>query len=304
MGKVTRMESRQEDLFNVVMDNLKPFAYSKNKKVIMCSGAVPLSLLYVDTRYQGMRTHSKLNRLKNNWDVRKLAPITLVPHEEEHRFAIVDGQGRYLVAKDLKYSTLQAIVLTDAPKDENERLKFEAEYFINQDSEIEIVKPMEKHLARVIIGDESALTIQKLLDKYGITFVAKKGNRKESVLGSYPVTYKIAKVHGERCLDFIFSIIVNAGWNHEPNGYASYTMKALEEMYVEHPTCREEIHEFLSDKLREQDPVLFSSDAKSKYPKRDYRIACVLHMEDLVCEGLKIKREISFDDGKIVKIHC
>ena len=47
--------------------------------------------------------------------------------------------------------------------------------------------------------------------KYGITFVSTKGQRDESILGSYTDTYSIAKVHGEKCLDFIFSIIANAG---------------------------------------------------------------------------------------------
>ena len=43
----------------------------------------------------------------------------------------------------------------------------------------------------------------KLCKKYGITFVATKGQREESVLGSYTDTYAIAKVHGESCQCFI-----------------------------------------------------------------------------------------------------
>lgn len=69
--------------------------------------------------------------------------------------------------------------------------------------------------------------------KYGIKFVAIKGNREETVLGSYTDTYSIVKVHRERFWDFIFSIIDNAGWNKETNGYATFVMRTLRETWIE-----------------------------------------------------------------------
>ena len=249
-----------------------------------------------------MRTHKHLNRLKNKWDERKLTPIILVPHPEEYRFAVVDGQGRCLVAPEKGMDRLNAIILMDAPEDLDERLKFEAEYFIGQDSEVENVKPLEKHLSRVIIGDSAAVSLDKLLNKYGIKFVATKGNREESVLGSYTDTYSIVKVHGEKCLDFIFSIIDNAGWNKETNGYATFVMRALREVWIAHPNDRKEIHRYLSKELRQIDPALFSAEAKAKYPKRDHRVSCVLYAEDLVCDELGIEKKIYVENGKKVKI--
>ena len=210
--------------------------------------------------------------------------------------------GRCLVAPEKGMDRLNAIILMDAPEDLDERLKFEAEYFIGQDSEVENVKPLEKHLSRVIIGDSAAVSLDKLLNKYGIKFVATKGNREESVLGSYTDTYSIAKVHGEKCLDFIFSIIENAGWNKETNGYATFVMRALREVWIAHPNDREKIHKFLSKELRQIDPALFSAEAKSKYPKRDHRVSCVLYVEDMVCDGLGIEKKIYVNNGKKVKI--
>ena len=298
-------ETRRMEQFNDIVANIKPLMTTgkgKNQRVITGSAVVPLSLCFVDSRYQGMRTHKHLNRLKNKWDERKLTPIILVPHPEEYRFAVVDGQGRCLVAPEKGMDRLNAIILMDAPEDLNERLKFEAEYFIGQDSEVENVKPLEKHLSRVIIGDSAAVSLDKLLNKYGIKFVATKGNREESVLGSYTDTYSIVKVHGEKCLDFIFSIIDNAGWNKETNGYATFVMRALREVWIAHPNDRKEIHRFLSKELRQIDPALFSAEAKAKYPKRDHRVSCVLYAEDLVCDGLGIEKKIYVDNGKKVKI--
>ena len=298
-------ETRRMEQFNDIVANIKPLmtvGKGKNQRAITGSAVVPLSCCFVDSRYQGMRTHKHLNRLKNKWDERKLTPIILVPHPEEYRFAVVDGQGRCLVAPEKGMDRLNAIILMDAPEDLDERLKFEAEYFIGQDSEVENVKPLEKHLSRVIIGDIAAVSLDKLLNKYGIKFVATKGNREESVLGSYTDTYSIVKVHGEKCLDFIFSIIDNAGWNKETNGYATFVMRALREVWIAHPNDRKEIHRFLSKELRQIDPALFSAEAKAKYPKRDHRVSCVLYVEDLVCDGLGIEKKIYVENGKKVKI--
>lgn len=298
-------ETRRMEQYNDIVANIKPLMTTgkgKNQRTITGSAVVPLSCCFVDSRYQGMRTHKHLNRLKNKWDERKLTPIILVPHPEEYRFAVVDGQGRCLVAPEKGMDRLNAIILMDAPEDLNERLKFEAEYFIGQDSEVENVKPLEKHLSRVIIGDSAAVSLDKLLNKYGIKFVATKGNREESVLGSYTDTYSIVKVHGEKCLDFIFSIIDNAGWNKETNGYATFVMRSLRETWVAHPNDRKEIHRFLSKELRQIDPALFSAEAKAKYPKRDHRVSCVLYVEDLVCDGLGIEKKIYVENGKKVKI--
>ena len=298
-------ETRRMEQFNDIVANIKPLmtvGKGKNQRVITGSAVVPLSLCFVDARYQGMRTHKHLNRLKNKWDERKLTPIILVPHPEEYIFAVVDGQGRCLVAPEKGMDRLNAIILMDAPEDLDERLKFEAEYFIGQDSEVENVKPLEKHLSRVIIGDNAAVSLDKLLNKYGIKFVATKGNREESVLGSYTDTYSIVKVHGEKCLDFIFSIIDNAGWNKETNGYATFVMRALREVWIAHPNDRKEIHRYLSKELRQIDPALFSAEAKAKYPKRDHRVSCVLYVEDLVCDGLGIEKKIYVENGKKIKI--
>ncbi len=298
-------ETRRMEQYNDIIATIKPLMTSgkgKNIKVITGSTVVPLSCCFVDSRYQGMRTHKHLNRLKNKWDERKLTPIILVPHPEEYRFAVVDGQGRCLVAPEKGMDRLNAIILMDAPEDLDERLRFEAEYFIGQDSEVENVKPLEKHLSRVIIGDSAAVSLDKLLNKYGIKFVATKGNREESVLGSYTDTYSIVKVHGEKCLDFIFSIIENAGWNKETNGYATFVMRALREVWIAHPSERKEIHRFLSKELRQIDPALFSANAKTKYPKRDHRVSCVLYVEDLVCDGLGIEKKIYVDGTRKCKV--
>ena len=306
-SNVVKMDavSRRAEQYNNMVANIRPlstYGRGRSQRTITGSVVAPLSLLYVDDRYQGLRTHKQLSKLDKNFDIRKLAPIVIVLHPEEYRCAIVDGQGRYLVAPNHGIDALNAIVLMDAPDDPEERLKFEAEYFIGQDSEVERVKPLEKHLSRVIIGDKSAVILEKMFKKYGIRYVNTRGNRGESVLGSYTDTYEIAKQHGEKCLEFIFGIIQNAGWDNESNGYATFVMRALKDAWIAHPADRRKIHTYLSKSLREIDPSLFSSNARSRYPKRDTRSGCTLLVEDMICDGLGIERRLYFDDKKNCKI--
>ena len=134
-----------------------------------------------------------------------------------------------------------------------------------------------------------------MLKRYGVRFTYLQGKREQSVLGSYTDTYNIAKNQGEKCLEYIFSIIENAGWNHEPNGYATFVIKALKDMWIEHPLDRERTHVFLSNKFRKMDPCLFSSAAKTTYPLRDRRVSCALYTEDMVCNELHIERKIYND---------
>ena len=283
----------QKKLFNIVMDNIRGFSTGKSKKKRIGIVAIDLTLLYVDERYQGLRTHKKIKNLINNWDESKLAPIVVVPHHEECRFAVVDGQGRLLAAKALGYEALYAIVLLDAPEDPVERLKFEALFFITQDDGTENVKPLQKHLARVIIGDEAALALEKMFKCYDITYTDTKGSREAGVLGSYPTTYNIAKTHGESCLKFIFSIIHNAGWDKEPNGYATFVIESLKSVWTSFPKTsdRNKIFEYLSAFLRNIDPTQFSSNARSAYPMRkDTRTICTLYLEDLISDNLGMKK--------------
>ena len=306
-SNVVKMDaiSRRAEQYNNMVANIRPlstYGRGRSQRTITGSVVAPLSLLYVDERYQGLRTHKQLSKLDKNFDIRKLAPIVIVLHPEEYRCAIVDGQGRYLVAPNHGIDALNAIVLMDAPDDPEERLKFEAEYFIGQDSEVERVKPLEKHLSRVIIGDKPAVVLEKMFEKYGIRYVNTRGYRGESVLGSYTDTYEIAKQHGEKCLEFIFGIIQNAGWDNESNGYATFVMRALKDAWIAHPADRRKIHTYLSKSLREIDPSLFSSNARSRYPKRDTRSGCTLLVEDMICDGLGIERRLYFDDKKNCKI--
>lgn len=155
---------------------------------------------------------------------------------------------------------------------------------------MEKVKALEKHPARVLIGDPAAIALQNMFEKYNITYTDTRGCREKGVLGSYPTAYRIANSHGEACLDFIFSIIHGAGWNLESNGYATFITESLRDVWVNHPRVsdRQKIHRFLSYALREDTPSGFSSDARSRYKMRDTKKVCTLLLEDILRNNLDL----------------
>lgn len=295
--KESMFEERAK-LFDTIMENIKPLDFDDNGNVITASARIPLELLFIDTRYQRVHKEKGVKNLYNNWDVRKLAPIAVAPHEEDKCFSVIDGGNRSTVAGMLNLQSLTATIMMQAPKNDEDRLKFECEIFSTQNSESENVRLVEKHPANVIVGDKAAVIIDRLAKEYNVAFASTTGQRDSAILGSYADTYQIAKTeNGEDILNFIFSIIQNAGWHDETNGYATYVFRALKSVWLAHPDNRENIHKFLSAELRQYDPELFGASSRAKYPKRDYRSACVLYTEDIVCDGMHIERKI-YKDGE------
>ena len=300
-------EAMRKNQFRNILENAKELmseGVGKSKRVLTSTAWIPLDMLFVDARYQGLRTHKQINKLRMKFDKRKLTPIIVVPHYEEYRFAICDGQGRWILAPEKGLEGLYAIILMDAPDDPMDRLKFEAEYFIGQNTEVEAIKPIEKHLANVIIGDEPAIIVDTLINKYGIKLMNDGGVREESVLGSYTETYAIAKAHGKECLEFIFSIIENAGWDHETNGYSTAVMRALKEAWRHYPSDRNNIATYLSHELRDITPRIFSSKSTTLYPNRESKLACILYVRDMLEKNLNLPRKYYFNEDTKKIVDC
>lgn len=292
----------QKALFETTCNNMTECGRKGNGKYT-CS--IPVSILQVDPSYQRIdtRTYPKLKRLANYWCEDKLTPIIVVPHPEEYCFYIIDGYGRFIVSTTMlqsKYKALDAIVLTKIPKGYKERQKFEAELFIGQGTEVERITPVQMHNARLLIGNTPAVNLQCMLDKYHVSYVAKPGQRDKAVLGSYATAYEISQKHGKTCLEFIFSIIENAGWKNETNGYSKTIMKSFKEIWCAYatPELHKDMHEYFSRELREIDPGLLIAKARSKYPERDPKQTTALYLADMLIEDLCYEKSGYFEETR------
>lgn len=298
----SEVSDSQKILFETTYVNMKECGKKGSGKYV---AAIPVELLKVDLAYQRITTSTptRLKRLANHWREDKLMPMIVVAHPEEYCFYIVDGYHRYTVATTMlrtSYKALDAIVLTNVPKDSSKRQKFEAELFVSQNEEVERVTPIQMHNARLLIGDSAAISLQKMLDKYNVSYVASPGQREQAVLGSYETAYGIAKRNGNVCLEFIFSIIDNAGWKTETNGYSKAIMKGIKDVWCAYPTSdkHKQMHTYYSKALRGIDPKLLIAKSRSKYPERNERQTVALYLADMVVDNLGFEKSKYFEASK------
>ena len=196
---------------------------------------VPVDLLTIDPLYQtDERTQRSLKKLIDNWDENKLEPITIVPHEEEGMFYIVNGYGRWTASQHLptpkKY--LCSIVLLGLSKDADKRRVQEAELYAYQNRDCSKMTPIQNHGALKIIGEPSVVLFEKLRDKYNFDFgFGKKTSKKINTIGSYSETLNMIKARDEKCFDFIFSTLIACGFDKKVNGYSTYVLRAMRDIY-------------------------------------------------------------------------
>lgn len=268
---------------------------------------IPARLLAIDESYQTpLRTERDLGYLINNWDERKLLPLIVVPHEEVGLCFITDGQGRWKASQfinEKKYEYLTCLVILNAPKDPVERRKFEAEQYVYQNKNVAKITPLQKHGGLRILGDPAVHGLDKMKDKYGFTYTYTKGQREHGVLGSYTEAIEICKTRGIDCLDYIFEICARSGFDRKSNGYSSYVLRMLRDVWTLYANNRYDTKEFLSDYLRDYEPNTFKAQAVTKYPMLEIRTACSLYVEDLVVEHLELKQSREISGTKLVPVN-
>lgn len=267
---------------------------------------IPVELLEIDSRYQtDARTERDLQYLVRNWDERKLMPLLGVPHWEEGKVYIVDGYGRWissqLVDKE-KYNDLPVQMILNAPTEHMERLKFEAELYAFQNTETKDPTPIQKHGAMIVLNDPATETLEKLRRKYGFEYVANKGNREASILGSYTETLSLCKIDNGKAADYVFDICSKAGFDRKPNGYSTYIMRALRDVYKLYANDRQRTKELLIEKFRSITPLNLKAESVVRYPMLEMKIAVSLYIEDLVVENLGLEQSREVIGTKVMPI--
>lgn len=268
--------------------------------------SVPVELLEIDPEYQTeIRTERDLRYLTDQWDENKLLPLVGVPHWEEGKIYLVDGYGRWIASQYIdkeKYSELLVMVILSAPSDERERLEFEAELYAYQNAQVAKMTPLQKHGAMLILHDKPTETLERLKGEYGFEYRATKGNRDASILGSYATALNICKIDNGKCANYVFNICKNAGFDRKTNGYATYIMRGLADIYKLYANNREDTGDLLSATLRKITPQILRSKAVSKYPMLDFRSALSLYLEDIVVNSLHLEQSREILGTKLVPI--
>lgn len=265
-------------LFNAIINNANKSNTGRMNAVI------PVEMIDVDPTYQRVtgRNGDKLRKLKNEWDYNLMDALMVVPHKETNNFFVVDGLGRLTIAKEIGLEQIDCVIL-DGPDDPEERRKFEAKYFLKQAACTDPLRPMVTHNAKVIIGDETAMFIDKLCKKAGVEIMNVGGSRKAKKLGSYSRTTKVADAYGFDVLAWTFEVIKAAAFDEEKDGYSGRLVTVLGKFFDSYrETSAKELGEF----LRPMTPMTFQARAIAKYPERSHNpeIPMILFLQDWAVE--------------------
>lgn len=270
---------------------------------------IPVRLFAIDEAYQTEeRTNRNLSYLVNNFTKEKLLPVTGVPHDEEGKIYLTDGYGRWKASQMVdknkgtnEYECLDCMVILNAPTDPEKRRMYEAEQYAFQNKNVSRVTPLQKHGAYECMKYPAALIINKMKEKYQFTFSKEKGQRTAGVLGSYSEVFETCKTYGEECADYIFDICQKSGFHIKSNGYSTYVIRSLKDIWKYYPENRKETSEYLSNWLREREPANFKAKAMSRYGMLDTRIACSLYLEDLLVDNIDLSH-VRCVEGKSITI--
>lgn len=267
---------------------------------------VPVEVMEIDTRYQTeVRTDRDLRYLTNNWNENKLLPLIGVPHWEEGKVYLVDGYGRWIASQVVdknKYKELQVMLILNAPSKANERLEFEAEIYAYQNKQVAKMTAIQKHGAMIVLHDKATETLEKMKEKYGFEYVAEKGNREASVLGSYTETLRLCNLDNGKAAEYVFDICEGAGFDRKSNGYATYIMRGLRDIYKLYANNRKETKQFLIDELRMITPMTLKANSVVKYPMLEFKTAVSLYLEDMVVNALGLEQSREVSGTKLVPI--
>lgn len=268
--------------------------------------SIPVEIMEIDTRYQTMaRTNRDLGYLIKNWNENKLLPLIGVPHWETGKVYLVDGYGRWIASQVVDkefYKCLDVLLILNAPNNPSERLKFEAEIYAYQNKDIAKMTPIHKHGSMLVLHDKATETLEKLREKYKFEYSENKGNREASVLGSYTDMLRLCSIDNGLAAEYVLDICKGAGFDRKPNGYSSYVVRGLGDIYRLYDKERELTKKFLIKYLRNITPLLLKSNAVSKYSTLDFRAATSLYLEDLVVEHLALQKSRQVIGTRLVAI--
>ena len=161
---------------------------------------------------------------------------------------------------------------------------------------------IQKHGAMIVLHDAATEILENMKKKYGFEYSANKGNREASVLGSYTVTLALCKLDNGKAAEYVFDICGGAGFDRKPNGYSTYVMRALRDMYKLYANDRENTKQYFIRELRSITPLSLKANAVVKYPMLDMKTAVSLYLEDMLVEDLGLEQSREVSGTKLVPI--
>lgn len=283
-------------VYNAIMANAKEVGTKKY-------ATIPLSVLFVDDRFQRIDTASeaKIHKLAAKWDAKKCDAIKVSAHKEDCVFSVIDGYHRMMAAQIRGMDTIECEIINGLPTDPDERLKAEAKIFATQEEEIDHLKAIDMHKANIVSGVRENIELQELVDMFHIKLRKGNcsGNPSQQTLSGFTDALKIIKTSGKDMLYDVFWVIYRIRWDLDKCGLTGYSISTIYDVLRLHKDQKDKVIKVMVDRLAGTTPAHLEAHAKVKYPLRGRKQGMTLYLEDIVCDWLHIQREYKANDKTI-----
>lgn len=235
---------------------------------------LPLSLLYINEDYQ-RKPRSHVHKIAANFNENKCGFLLVSYDKVRGGFSIVDGQHRYLAAKQAGVQNLPCQIL------ENIDSKQEALIFAAQNENRGWVSVSESFHARVYAGEPTACAIKQICNSYGVSTL-KSEKKDEASIKSLEAVELIYETYGESGLRWVLEIIRDSGWTLLKGAYSSATLKSIKNIYQKYSGAADEVAAVLPKMLRPLKPEYVEAKAKLKYIGHGPQAAITKLLDDML----------------------
>lgn len=161
-------------------------------------GWVPTYRLSCDPHYQRDVNLRQVKNIAANWDEFKAGSL-LVSQRANGDLIVIDGQHRYLAARQLGITKMRAVVRRFAT------MPAEALYFTEVNTDRRGLSPLDKWKAELAAGIERSLTIERLVSERGGQI-----NHQGDTIAAVKSLWTIYDKHGEMHLAAVLDILMTA----------------------------------------------------------------------------------------------
>lgn len=278
-----------EKLFKNTIKNVRIVG----KKKFAC---IDLSLIFVHLDYQRLFTRDmrRILRLIEKWNDNQMDALKVVEWPEINAFSLVDGLGRLYALTLMGAEDVECEIIS-APEDQEERLKFEINIFLNQTAEK--VTSCQMHKGKLYLGEAIPTAIDNVTKRHNVILEESRGQSTGNVVRCYHRLEEIVKRSGEEGLDWVFDVIKIAGYNLENNGYRKETLRSLGKIYDGY---NGNIDKYLiGNYMKQRSYKDLLGDAREKYPRRSDYIAITLLLQDYISDTTKFSTVFDSNGKKI-----
>lgn len=188
---------------------------------------IQLEDICIDTRYQREATISRAKNMAKVFDERVAGRLT-VNMRDDGTLWLIDGQHRFLAMKINGIKECKCDVLYDLTLEE------EAKLFADKNSQARVATILERHHAKVIYKDPTAIAINGMLHSLGLYIPRRSGGRNtDGAVVAVGCLYELySSIKSEGLLKIL--TLIKTTWGIRPKAYSEYMILGVEKLIRKH----------------------------------------------------------------------